>query len=233
MVRLKRLLAPKFWKIKKKINKWVVTPSPGPHKKFECIPLLVLVRDVLNIVENANEAKNIIKNGEIVVDGRVIKLYKFPVGLMDVVSLPKLKRSYRIAPSGKGLKAIEISEEESKMKILKVENKTVTKGRKIQLNLHDGRNMLVEKDIYKTGDSLLVELPSSKILKHVKLEAGNTALITKGKNVGDIVKIKEVIVRRSREPNKVICEIDNKKLEVIQQYIFVVGGEKPLLKVVE
>ncbi|HDJ96711.1 MAG TPA: 30S ribosomal protein S4e, partial [Candidatus Aenigmarchaeota archaeon] len=27
---LKRLLAPKFWKLPKKVTKWVVTPRPGP-----------------------------------------------------------------------------------------------------------------------------------------------------------------------------------------------------------
>jgi len=233
MAKLKRLRAPKFWKVEKKVKTWVVSPSPGPHKKFESIPLLVLIRDILKIVENAAEAKDIIYKGELDVDGELRKDYKYPVGLMDVVAIKKLGKFYRIVPYEKGLKAIEISEDEAKEKILKIENKTLLKGKKVQLNLHDGRNMIVEKDIYKSGDSLLVELPSNKIIKHVKLEPGNTALIVKGKNSGDIVKIKEFIVTRSREPNKVICEMDDKKLEVIQGYVMIIGEEKPLVKVVE
>lgn len=233
MAKLKRLRAPKFWKVEKKAKTWVVAPHPGPHKKFECIPLLILVRDILKITENASETKAIINRGELIVDGKVRKDYKYPAGLMDVITIPKLEKFYRIVPYEKGLKVIEISEMESKEKILKVKNKILLKGKKVQLNLHDGRNMLVEKDIYKTGDSLLVELPSNKILKHVKLEAGNTALIVKGKNAGDIVKIKELVVKKSKELDKVVCEMDNKKLEVIQEYILVVGEETPIIKVVE
>lgn len=98
------------------------------------------------------------------------------------------------------------------------------------MNLHDGKNLLVGKDVYKTGDSLLLKMPEQKILEHIKMEKGSIGLITHGKNSGKLVKIKEVIVTRSREPNKVICELDNEEIEVIKEYVFVVGKKEPVLK---
>ena len=86
----KRLSAPKTYKIPRKVSKWVVKPSPGPHNK-EAIPLLVLVRDFLELADTGREARRIISSGEILVDGIVRKDYKFPVGLFDVVTIPKLE----------------------------------------------------------------------------------------------------------------------------------------------
>jgi small subunit ribosomal protein S4e len=101
------------------------------------------------------------------------------------------------------------------------------------LNFHDGKNIFVEKDVYKTGDSLLVELPSLKILEHFKLEKGSLGLILKGKNAGKIAKVIEIIVSRTQEPRKMVCEAEGKKMEVIFDYFFVVGREAPAIKVSE
>jgi small subunit ribosomal protein S4e len=230
MAKLKRFSAPKFWKIKKKVSKWTVAPSPGPHKKFECIPLQILLRDILKVAETGKEAKTILNRGEIIVDGLARKDTSYPLGLMDTVAIPKMKKYFRVVPSEKGLMLVDIDEAEVGKKLFKIKNKTVVKKGKIQLNLHDGKNLLVGKDVYKTGDSLLLKMPEQKILEHIKMEKGSTGLITHGKNSGKLVKIKEVIVTRSREPNKVICELDNEEIEVIKEYVFVVGKKEPVLK---
>jgi small subunit ribosomal protein S4e len=229
---LKRLRAPRFWKVPKKVKKWVVSPRLGPHKKFECIPLLILVRDILKLAETGKEAKSIIKNGEILVDEKARKDHKYPVGLMDVIRIPKIKKVYRIVSAKEGLKIIEIPKKESSLKLCKVKDKTVVKGGLTQLNLHDGRNILVKKDEYKTGDSILIEVPSQKIIKRIKMEKDSLAMITGGQNRGTIAKIKEIIITRSREPNKVICKKDSEEFVTIKDYVFVVGKEKPVIKVI-
>ncbi|HKZ45635.1 MAG TPA: S4 domain-containing protein, partial [archaeon] len=95
-MKLKRFKVPSYWKIEKKSVKWAVSPRPGPHKKYECIPLQVIVRDILKFAETGKEAKTIINKGEILVDGAVKKDYAFPIGLMDSVSIPKIKKFYRM-----------------------------------------------------------------------------------------------------------------------------------------
>ncbi|HDJ66171.1 MAG TPA: 30S ribosomal protein S4e, partial [Nitrososphaeria archaeon] len=53
MGHLKRLAAPPHLKIHVKEKVFTVCPRPGPHPKFECIPLLLIVRDYLGYAERA------------------------------------------------------------------------------------------------------------------------------------------------------------------------------------
>ena len=235
---LKRLSAPKFWQVKRKETKYVVRPRPGPHKLDECIPLQVLLRDVLDIVSVGSDARRMLKMGAVNVDGKPRKDHKYPVGLMDVVSISGMKKNYRVSINYKGLKVIECPDKEGNTKLVRIVDKTLVEKGSVQLNLHDGRSILVpvknpkspKEDLYKTGDSLLIEVPSQKMIDHIKLEKGNHAIITGGKNIGTFIKIKEIIKTRSREPNKVICESSGNDFEAIKDYVFVIGKTKPLIK---
>ena len=227
MARLKRLLSPNFWKVPKKASKWTVSPSPGPHKKMESIPLQIIIHNVLKMTEKSSESRQLVKRREFLVDGKVRTDSGYPIGMMDVVSVPLISKNYRLVPSSKGLTVIEIPDKESGQKLCKITGKKILRGKKVQINLHDGKNLLVGKDIFNTGDSVMLEIPGLKILSHIKLEKGSLALITKGKNSGKFAKVKEVIITKSREPNKVICEIDGKDYAIIKDFIFVVGKDKP------
>jgi len=164
---------------------------------------------------------------------------------MDVVSIPKLKLNYRTVPTYKGLKLIEIKSTEAKKKICKIVNKRSVKkkvikgkkeGSKIQLNFHDGHNVLVdakEAKKYEVGDSLLVELPTQKILDHIELEKDALVIVTKGRNIGLTGKIEKIIVTKTKEPTKLICKIGGEKLEVIKDYVFVMGKENQVIKLTE
>lgn len=253
---MKRLRIPSFWKVPKKHAKWATNPRAGPHKKFESIPLLVIVRDILQIVDKGKDAKKIIKMGEVFVDGKHRKDHKYPAGLMDVVSIPKLKADYRIVPTYRGLKLIEISSVEAKKKICKIENKRSVKRKKtektgakkgtgdsktdarsnIQLNLHDGRNILVKstdaKD-YTVGDSLVIDPASNRILDHLKFEEGALSIVVKGKNTGMVGNIEKIIVTKTKEPTKIIFSVGGESIEVIKDYVFVIGKERPSLRLTE
>jgi small subunit ribosomal protein S4e len=234
---LKRLPAPDFWKIKKKEAAYVAKPRAGPHKIERSIPLQVLLRDFTQTVDTGTDAKKMIKMGEVHVDGRPRKDQKYPTGFMDVISIPGMKKDYRVIIDYKGLKVIDCPSKESKKKLVKIIDKSLIKRGQLQLNTHDGRNIPVKvknaekpkEDVYKSGDSLVIELPNQKILEHLKFEKGNLVLITGGQNKGTFAKIKEIITTRSREPNKVLCEKDGKEFEAIKDYIFVVGKNKPII----
>jgi len=223
--------------MKTKETKYAVRPRPGPHKLNDCIPLQVLVRDVLGLVDVGSDARKMIKMGEIFVDGKPRKDHKYPTGLMDVISIPKTKKNYRINIDYKGPKVIECSDKESNVKLVRINDKTLIREGNVQLNLHDGRNLIIPvknpkkptEDVYETGDSLLIELPSQKILEHFKFEKGNLALITGGQNMGIFVNIKNSIKNRSREPNMAICEKNGKEFESIKNYVFIIGKTKPAI----
>ena len=215
----------------RKEKKWVVAPRPGPHKKLDSGPLQVLLRDVLKILEKGKEVRTIIKRGEILVDGRLRKDHAYPVGLFDVVTISTIGKNYRAVPSERNLSFIEIPKNETKTKLCKIVGKTIIKKGKLQLNLHDGKNILVDKKDFKTGDSLLVEIPNLKIIEHFPIESGIVGIVTKGVDVGKIGKVKKVEQATSKEHAKIICDFDGKEKEVLKDRFFVVGRKEPAIKI--
>jgi len=231
---LKRLAAPRAMPIPRKIAKFTLKPSPGPHPVDRSLPLGIIVRDILKLCDTGKEAKKIIKSGEILVDGRVRKDTKFPCGLMDVISIPKLKKSYRVLFNQRGkLTLVPIDEKDAGWKLCRVENKTTVKGGKTQLNLHDGRNILIDNDGYKTGDVIKLSLKDNKITDHYPMEKGILALITGGKHIGEIATIEEITITRSPKPNLVSLKGKKGIFSTIKDYVFPVGKEKPAINLPE
>lgn len=225
----KRLSAPKTYKIPRKVAKWIVRPSPGPHNK-EAIPLLVIIRDFLQLADTAKEARRIISAGEILVDGVVRKDYKFPVGLFDVITIPKIEKSYRMLFDEKG-RYIPKEIEDSDLKLYKILNKTIVRGGKVQLNLFDGTNLLASNE-YKTKDSILVKIPDKEIIDHLKFEEGALIMITGGTHAGEIGRLKSYKIVRSSAPNLVTVEGEERDITTIEDYVFVVGkrdSDKPVI----
>lgn len=206
---------------------WVTTPNPGAHKKDESIPLLLIVRDFIGYADNAAEAKKIIKDGNILVDGKVRKDHKFAVGLMDVVEIPKLNKRYRVLPSDKGLILKEIDEKEAKTKLCRITGKSKVRGGKIQLATHDGGVIVTDKTDYKPKDTLILELPERKVVGGIKFEKGNIALVYRGRHSGQAGKIKDVV--EGTTTRKSITTLEN--LQTLTEYTFIVGTDKPHIKI--
>jgi small subunit ribosomal protein S4e len=224
---------PTSWKVPKKTNKWITAVSPGPHSKQSSIPIVVVMRDMLKIVDNAKEAKRILVEKQILIDGVARKSLKFPVGLFDVISIPTDNQYYRMLQDSKGrLYLNPIDEERAKFKICKILNKTTVKGGKTQLNLHDGTNILASED-YKTKDTIQISLPDKGVLQKLEYKIGNVAMITGGRHSGMVGTIKEINVIRSSKNNVVTISGMNSEIETIENYVFVIGEDKPVIKLGE
>ena len=235
---LKRTSAPKYWSIHRKEAKFTVKPSAGPHPVLNSIPLLIVLRDNLHFADTAREAKNILNSGELKVDGLIRKDFKYPVGLMDVLEIPKMKKSYRILPAPRrGLILHPIEEEELGFKLCRIENKTVIKGGNIQLNLHDGRNIVVklndptnaEEDQYKTKDVLKISVPSQEIIEDIKFEEEIYSIVIAGRNLGLTGKISKIEKRFGPHASTVTLERAGKTFQTALEYAFPIGTESPLI----
>ncbi|MEM3579351.1 MAG: 30S ribosomal protein S4e [Candidatus Bathyarchaeia archaeon] len=242
--RLKRKPAPRFWPIARKEFVWAVKPSPGPHSLESCLPLAIVLRDILGLAKTRKEAKTIVSQGRIYVDGRVRLNDDFPVGLMDVISIPDMDKHFRILPSKKGLILHPISKEEATFKLCRIENKTVVKNGNVQINLHDGSNVLVkvadpknpQEDVYKTLDTAKISLPEKQILEHIKMKENDFAMITGGKNIGKFGKISEiehVEGKKRRESLAVIEDEKGNRYQTILDFVFVIGEKQPLISLPE
>ncbi|MBI4175836.1 MAG: 30S ribosomal protein S4e [Candidatus Aenigmarchaeota archaeon] len=198
MAYLKRLAMPDFWPLEKKRNVLVVSPLPGPHAKRSCIPLQVVLRDMLHIADSAAEARKILKQGKVMVDRKVRKEVGFPVGLMDVVEIPDMKKTFRVIPVQKGVELAAINAGEAAQKICRIVGKSIVKGGDVQLHMHDGRNVLAGKaEQYKVGDSVMISLPEQKITKHYKMEKGAHVVVVGGKNRGKKGVIRDIRKRKT------------------------------------
>jgi len=154
---------------------------------------------MLKVCATAREARHILNDRGVLVDGRPITDPKFPVGLMDVLSFAVTKAHYRMLVNTRGKMAlVPIEEADANWKLCRVEDKTTVRRGKTQLNLHDGRNVLLEKDAYKTGATLKVHVPDQKVVEQYELGKGAPVLVTGGQHVGEIAHVLEV--QRTRNP---------------------------------
>ncbi|MCD6323595.1 MAG: 30S ribosomal protein S4e [Desulfurococcales archaeon] len=234
---LKRLATPSFWPILRKERVWSVKPSAGPHPIDRAVPLLLVVREMLGIAETNREARKVISEGHIKVDGKVRKNYKYPVGFMDVIEIVDTEEHFRAVPVPvKVMGLVPIPKEEASLKICRIENKTTVKGGHIQLNLHDGRNVLIrvsdpkapEEDIYRTMGSVEISLETGEILKYFPLKEGVPVIVIGGRNVGRVAKIL-AISEGMRHYRKLVTLEDFKgnKFYTTLDKIMVIGSEKP------
>jgi len=241
---LKRKPAPEFWPIHRKEAVWTVKPNAGPHPISRCIPLTLVLRDVLSVAKTRSEAKTIIHEEKIMVDGKVQREELFPTGLMDIVSIPDMEKWYRVLPCEKGLLLHPISKGEATFKLCRIENKKVLSGGNVQLNLHDGRNVLVkvkdpnkpEEDVFHTLDTLKISLPNQEILSHMKLAEGAPALIISGKNAGKHGKILAIEQRpRQKRKNSLVTVEDERgnRFQTTVDYVFVIGDKQPHISLPE
>ncbi len=237
---LKRKPAPAFWPIHVKEFQWVTKPIPGPHPMEESLPLTLVLREILHYAKTNREAEKILAEGKVKVDGKVRREKKFPIGLMDMVEIPDAKLTFRVIPfPGKGLFLVKIPSAEKSFKLCQIEDKTYVNGGNIQLNLHDGRNLLLKlndpknpkEDVYKTRDTLQITVPNQQIIGHLTFKEKSYVLITAGRNIGKSGKIIKIEESRFENPSIVTIEDDKGNIfQTVANYVFVVGDEKPLIK---
>ncbi len=237
MTHLKRFSIPMSWPMSRKREKFAISPSPGPHARMDCIPLRVILREILGYADSAREARSILSQGKVLVDKRPRRDSGFPVGLMDVIEIPDTRDYFRAVAGTRGLELEKIGKDEASCKVCKIRGKTTVRGGMQQLNLHDGRSLLIKRDTYKVGDSITLSLPEQKILKHYRLEKGSHGFITAGRNIGIWGRIKEIEKREHNlEKSTITLEAekpsgdnwqgtDNREIKTLREYIFV--AERP------
>lgn len=234
---LKRLPAPWFWPIHRKEWKWAPKPNPGAHATANCLPLELVLRDDLAKAKTRREVAVILSSGKVQVDGRVRQDKNFPVGIMDVIELTDANVSYRVLPiERKGLTLVRIPKDEAKFKLCKILRKSTEAKGLMQFGLHDGRNLTApptdaEASGYSTKDTLRVSLPAQRVLSHMKFEKGNFALVVAGHNLGKTGKIVDLQGGTATRPAMVTIEdATGSKFETMVDYTFVVGTDKPSIK---
>jgi small subunit ribosomal protein S4e len=199
---------------------------------------------MLGLAKTRREVKTVLGQEKVLVDGMVQKEELFPTGLMDVISIRDAEKWYRVLPSEKGLTLHPISKDEAGVKLCRIEDKTILKGGNVQLNLHDGRNLLVlvkdpnrhEEDVFKTLDTVKIALPSQEVQGHLKMTEGVPALIVGGKNIGKYGRVVAIEHREGQKRKNSLVTIEDSRgirFQTTIEYVFVIGDKQTLISLPE
>lgn len=187
---LKRSEMPKAWPIPRKGTTFI---AGARHARTKSISLIFIIRDLLKLAKNKKEVKFLLANGDVKVNNKVRKDEKFPVQVFDTVSFEKSNKVYRLLISNKKFKLEETTAKSAETKVVKVTGKKIIQGKKIQMNLEDGRNFFYDKE-FALGDSVVVNTKTDKIEKILPLKKGASIEVVSGKHSGEKGKLEDVKV---------------------------------------
>lgn len=212
---LKRYAAPSAWLIPRKTTSYITKPNPGAHALAGALPLNLILKE-LHFAATSREVKKLLLAKQVLVDGKRVIDPRFPVGLFDTVEIPDTKQSFRMGIDLKGRLVMQPAPKDAHHKPCKITNKTMNNGGKLQINLIDGRNIATDKAAYNVGDTLIIEVPSQKVVKHLKLEAGAHVLITGGRYLGHSAKVSAV------EGQNVTFTVNDTTTQTQKQNVYVI-----------
>lgn len=222
MTHIKRLAAPVAWRLRRKQRTFTSKPSPGPQKYERALTITIVLRDILQVARTTRECKKLLQQGSVLMNGKARKDHRFAVGLFDIIDLPLVNERYMILYDKTGrLTAQKVSKEAAACKAVKIIGKTMLPGKKIQLNLFDGGNILVQKDEYIVGDTLMLAA-TNEVEKHLKFERGATIYLIGGKHKGKVGTLEEIKPMEGIQPDRIIFKTKEKTIETLRDYAYVI-----------
>src|SRR3989338_4570809 len=221
---MKRIAAPFAWMVERKAGKFIARPR-GSFSFGAGMPLMTVIKDVLGLVETRKEGKRVLNSRDVFVNGARRKDEKFMVGIMDLLSLKDLGKTYRVLFDTNGvLRLVPVSDSDASVHLCRINGKRIIGKGKVQLSLHDGRSIIGSND-YRTGDSLVLSTQDTGVKGHVRLESGCYAYLIGGSNVGRMGVVASI------SGSNVIIRIGDASVEAAKRFVFPVGKEKPLISI--
>lgn len=225
---MKRITAPRTWRIHRKSNMFVTRPTPGAHSLDMGISINTFLKELAKITKTTKETKYLLTNQEVHVNGTRKRSAKHMVGFMDIINIPSAGKSFRLIINTKGDLDIKEEKQDNNKMLLKITGKTIMPGGTHQINTLGGRNLIVEekhaKD-YKTGDSVIITVPDNKVHKHIKNEKGAQALIIVGKHAGKKGQIEKI------DNNIITIKTSEGEFQTNKNYVLITGKDKPELEI--
>ena len=86
--------------------------------------------------------------------------------------------------------------------------------------MFDGKNILVDKDPYKVGDTVIYNLSTNKIESHLKLDKKAKVFITDGKYQGRIGEVQEI--KKETKDDRIVVKDKKNNFETLKKYAFVI-----------
>merc|ERR1712051_1154508 len=203
-------------------------------KLRECIPLTVLLQNRLKYALSGQDAIKICRNrdGNIKIDNKIRRDPRYPLGTMDVVSIPKTGENFRILYDIKGrFQPVRIDAKEASFKLCKVTKKVLGKNKIPYIVTHDGRTIRYPHPDIKKNDSIKLNLETGEIDGVVKFENGCLLFVSGGNNIGRVGQLMHLEKHPGSYEIVHIRDANGSSFATRLSNIFVIGqGKKALIK---
>jgi len=147
----------------------------------------VLLRNRLKYALSGQEALKMcrVRGGNFKIDNRTRRDPKYPLGLMDVLHIPKTNENFRILYDIKGrFQPVAVDAAEAGFKLCRVVQKKLGKNKIPYIVTHDGRTIRYPHPDIKKNDSVKLNLATGEIDGVIKFENGAMVFIKGGNNIG-------------------------------------------------
>ncbi len=169
--------------IQRKGTKYIARALDSPR---DSIAIVIALRDMLHLAKTAKEVNEMIKAKSLKINGRIVEDYRESIKLFSILEADKFY-VLTILPT----KRFSLEEAKDKEKRpCKVIGKKLLRGKKIQLNLHDGSNLISSENI-NVGDTVYLDF-KGKAKSSVKLEKGKKVMAISGKYIGLLGKVENI-----------------------------------------
>ena len=226
---MKRITAPKTWRVSRKDTNFITRPHPGGHQQALSISLNTFLKEMTPTTQTTKETKYLLTKQDVLVNGTKKRAHKHQVGIMDTITIPSQNKNFRITVDTKGkLTATETTLEDAKQTIAKITGKKILKGKKVQINTLGGINIETDEKQakeYKTGDTLIISLPEKKIQSHIKRENGTHVLVFTGKHAGKTGTLEEIKEGHAK------IKTQKETIQTNKAYVIATGKTKPEVKI--
>lgn len=218
---IKRLAAPRYLHIERKVNAYVVKPNPGRHTAGSSIALATVLKEKLGSASSTKEAKRAVKAGHIEVNGKVVKDWRYPLGFGDMIHFKPGKEYFEVGVGKKGTVSVEKHDGREREHVLKVIGKYIARGNREMIRLYDGSVMPSANGV-RVNDSVAVK--GGKVHSVIKLEKGAKCLVIKGVHASERGTVSAIKPGTALRSATVEIEGGSGKTETLLDNVMVVGA---------
>ncbi|MFI5412829.1 MAG: S4 domain-containing protein [Candidatus Micrarchaeales archaeon] len=219
---IKSLASPKFFGIHRKEHKYVTKPNPGRHTLERSVSVILALKKT-GVADSTSAAVMILRSGNVLVNNRVIREAKFPIGLNDILEIKGAGKAFKVSiESHAKITFEEEKKPDYESQVYRVIDKYKTTKGQIMLRLHDGSIARASNEV-KVNDSVILDAKRS-VKKVLNLGAGAECFVIKGVHVGKTGRIKTITPGTEKmEARAVVSPKSGEEFETIIKNLMVIS----------
>eukprot|EP00178_Gracilaria_changii_P027497 TRINITY_DN8842_c0_g1_i2.p1 TRINITY_DN8842_c0_g1~~TRINITY_DN8842_c0_g1_i2.p1 ORF type:complete len:174 (-),score=11.39 TRINITY_DN8842_c0_g1_i2:38-559(-) len=146
--------------------------------------------------------------------------------MMDVLDIPKLRKSYRLLYDVKGrFTLVPLKQKEAQFKLCRIENKFIGPNKICYLTTHDGRTIKFVNPEIEINDTIKLNLDDNKVTDFYKMKVGNLVYCYRGNNRGRVGTVYHINKFSGQSDLITVKDSKGHQFTTRTGYVMVIGNE--------